>query len=102
MNNSNLLRELFKEISIKNTHNYNTYYDIYYLTDTQLKFSINDDRIGRFLTYSIRYENNNYNGYVFEGMQSNRTNIIRSERKYNIKNKQEFWTWFSQFYNELH
>ncbi len=102
MNNSNLLRELFKEISIKNSPNYNTYYDIYYLTDTELKFSINDDRIGRFLTYSIRYENNNYNGYGFEGMQSNRTNIIRSERKYNIKNKEEFWKWFSQFYNDLH
>ena len=35
-------------------------------------------------------------------MQSNRTNIIRSERKYNIKNKEEFWKWFSQFYNDLH
>ncbi len=93
---SSLLREIFKDITNKDT----CYHDIYYLTDTEVKFSINDDLISRVLTYSIRNENKIYNVYSFEKSKITNT-IIRHEIKKDIKNKKEFWIWYSNFYNNL-
>lgn len=92
-----MLRDIFKEISKKNS----PYYDTYYLTDTEIKFSINDDRIFRVITCSLRIENGKYIAYGFEKSQINNSFINRNDVK-EIKTLNEFWSWYSSFYNNLH
>lgn len=92
-----LLREIFKEVNERDS----PYKKIYYLTDTEIRFSINDDRVGRTLDYSIRKENNKYMAYGFERSQiSGITGNNRQEIK-EINNRDEFWKWYSEFYNDL-
>ncbi len=91
-----MLREIFKKISERNS----AYYDIYYLTDTEIRFSINDDRINRILTYSIRFEDNKYNAYAFE--KSKITNLSIRNKMKEVKTVDEFWLWFNSFYNDLY
>ena len=92
-----MLRDIFREISKANS----PYYDTYYLTDTEIRFSINDDRVQRVLTYSVRVENDKYNAYGFEKHKISGLPIIRYEMK-EVKTVDEFWEWYKSFYSDLH
>ena len=92
-----MLREIFRQINAKDS----PYYDIYYLTDTEIRFSINDDRIGRVITSSIRNENNKYIAYSFEKSKIPNSPIIRHDKK-EVISIDEYWKWFNDFYNDLH
>ena len=64
-----MLREIFKQVSYRDS----PYKDIYYLTDTEIRFSIyNQDK---FITISLRVENDRYIVYGFETTKNN--TIIR-------------------------
>ena len=81
----NVLREIFKDVNERDS----PYRDIYYLTDTEIRFSIKDDRIARILNYSVRKENDKYiNSNIRQGIKE-------------INSREEFWKWFSNFYNDL-
>lgn len=82
-----MLRELFKQISIKDS----PYKNIYYLTDTELRFSISDGRV-----ISIRHEDNKYIAYGFEGITT-----INRQQIQEIKTINEFWSWYNKFYNNF-
>ncbi len=82
-----MLRELFKQISIKDS----PYKNIYYLTDTELRFSISDGRV-----ISIRHEDNKYIVYGFEG-----NSTINRQQIQEIKTINEFWSWYNKFYNNF-
>jgi hypothetical protein len=91
-----MLREIFKEVSKREN---NSYYDVYYLTDTEIRFTIDDDRVGYKITASVRKENNKYIAYGFvnvKGFQS--PTIIRHTSK-EVLNETEFWEWYRKFYN---
>lgn len=92
-----MLREIFKSISIKNS----PYNNIYYLTDTELTFTINDDRIARKITISIRNEDNHYIAYGFETSQIEGLNNNVRHRRNEVLNIEHFWKWYSNFYNDL-
>ena len=96
---NSLIREIYKDINKKDS----AYYDIYYLTDTVVKFSINDDRLSRVIICSLRNENNSYNIYGFEKsiILSKTAPITRHNNKNGIKTKEEFWKWYSDFYNNI-
>lgn len=90
-----MLRDIYRKVNERNS----PYYDIYYLTDTEVRFSINDDKINRVLIYSIRFENNKYNAYGFEKSKiANISNIMRHKIK-EVKTVEEFWKWYEDFYN---
>lgn len=93
-----MLRELFKAISVKDS----PYHNIYYLTDTEVRFSINDDRIGRVVTVSVRNENDKYVAYGFEKSQISAINTTMRHSKQEVKNLDEFWKWYSNYYNDTH
>lgn len=82
-----MLRELFKQISVKDS----PYKNIYYLTDTELRFSISDGRV-----ISIRHEDNKYIVYGFEG-----NSTINRQQIQEIKTINEFWSWYNKFYNNF-
>ncbi len=91
-----MLRELYRKINERNS----PYYDIYYLTDTEVRFSLKDNN--RILTYSVRFENNKYNFYGFEKSKiPEMSNIIR-HKMLEIKNIDEFWICFNNFNNNLY
>jgi len=92
-----LLRQIFKDINEKNS----PYKNIYYLTDTEVRFSINDDKNARILTYSIRKENNKYIAYGFEKYQISDLSSVNNNRQEikEINNSDEFWKWYLEFYN---
>jgi len=93
-----MLREIFKDVNERDS----PYRDIYYLTDTEIRFSIKDDRIARILNYSIRKENDKYIAYAFERSQiTGLSNLNNRQKTKEIKNREEFWKWFSDFYNDL-
>lgn len=91
-----MLREIFKEISRKEN---SAYYNIYYLTDTELRFSINDDRVGVVITTSIRHENDKYIAYGFETYNGIPTLGTRRQTSKEVKNEKEFWEWYNSFYH---
>lgn len=91
-----MLREIFKEVCKREN---SAYYNVYYLTDTEIRFTIDDDRVGTKITTSVRNEENKYIAYGFvniKGFQS--SSIIRHASK-EVKNESEFWTWYRNFYN---
>lgn len=92
-----MLRDIFQSISTLNS----AYRDVYYLTDTEIRFSINDDRIGRVLTYSIRKENNKYMAYAFEKSQISSISTTNRQRIKEINTKEEFWKFYSDFYSDI-
>lgn len=92
-----MLRELFKAISTKDS----PYHNIYYLTDTELRFTTNDDRIGRVITISIRNENNKFMAYGFEKSQIQPISSTMRHSVKEVKNLEEFWRWYSNYYNGL-
>lgn len=91
-----MLRDIFKAISYKDS----AYYDIYYLTDSEIRFSINDDRVGRVITTSVRLEEGKYIAYGFEKSQIVGCPAKRHARN-EVKSIEEFWKWHSNFYNDL-
>ena len=93
----NILREIFKDVNERDS----PYRDIYYLTDTEIRFSIKDDRIARILNYSVRKEDDKYMAYAFERSQISRINSNIRQGIKEINSSEEFWKWFSNFYNDL-
>lgn len=85
-----MLREIFKQISVKDS----PYKDIYYLTDTELRFTINKLEINKQFIVSIRHETDKYIGYIFD-----KNNINVSQIYKEIANINDFWQWFLNFYN---
>jgi len=92
-----MLREIFQSINKLNT----PYKNIYYLTDTELRFSINDDRVGRIVTYSIRKENDKYVAYAFEKSQITSLSTTNRQRIKEVNTDEEFWKFHSDFYNDI-
>jgi hypothetical protein len=87
-----MLREIFKQVSYRDS----PYKDIYYLTDTEIRFSIyNQDK---FITISLRVENDRYIVYGFETTKNN--TIIRHKSE-QIDSIDFFWIWYNNFYNNL-
>lgn len=80
-----MLREIFRDINKKDS----PYKDIYYLTDTEIRFTINDNRFNRILIYSIRKENNKYIAYMFE-----KSNLNNKQNVIELENINQFWDWF--------
>jgi len=64
---------------------------------------IEKDRIGRIVSVLVKYKNGEYiaNGYETSQIPSLSNNRIRSETK-KIRSSDEFWKWYSNFYNDLH
>jgi len=92
-----MLRDIFKQISVKDS----AYKNIYYLTDTEISFSINDDRVGKVITISVRHENNKYIAYGFERSQLSFINSSVRNKQGEVKTIDEFWKWYSDFYNDM-
>jgi len=87
-----MLRDIFKQISFRNS----SYKDIYYLTDTEIRFSMyNGDNI---IITSLRIENNKYIVYGFEITKNKITIRHKSEEIDSVEN---FWIWYNNFYNNL-
>lgn len=92
-----MLRDIFKQVSGKDS----AYKNIYYLTDTEIRFSINDDRVGRIVTVSVRYENDKFMAYGFERSQISTINSSMRNKQGEVKTIDEFWKWYSDFYNDI-
>jgi len=92
-----MLRDIFKAISFRDS----PYYDSYYLTDSEIRFSINDDRVARVITVSVRLEEDKNIAYGFEKSKITGSPIIRHTRN-EVKTIEDFWKWYSNFYNDLH
>jgi len=93
----NILREIFKDVNERN----GPYKDIYYLTDTEIRFSIKNDRISTILNYSVRKENDKYIAYALERSQISGINSNNRQGIKEINSRDEFWIWFYNFYNNL-
>ena len=92
-----MLREIFKQVSVKDS----PYKDIYYLTDTEIRFSINNETTGKKIMISLRIENDRYNAYGFK-----QSYIIGQDNSVNNKYQEittieEFWQWYNNFYNDI-
>lgn len=90
-----MLRDIFKQISYKDS----PFKDVYYLTDTEIRFSINDNSIPsitRTITISLRHENYKYIVYGFEIINYSET--VKHESG-EVKTIEEFWQWYSNFSN---
>ncbi len=92
-----MLRELFKAISTRDS----PYHNIYYLTDTEVRFSINDDRIGRVITISVRNEGDKYVAYGFEKSQIQAITTTMRESMKEVKNLEDFWKWFNYYCSDM-
>lgn len=92
-----MLRELFKAISTKDS----PYHNIYYLTDTEVRFTINDDRIGRVITISVRHEGDKYVAYGFEKSQIQAVSGKMREAVKEVKGLDDFWKWFNYYCSDL-
>jgi len=87
-----MLREIFKQVSYRDS----PYKDIYYLTDTEIRFSIyNENTI---ITISLRIENDRYIVYGFETTKNKTITRHKNEQIDSIEN---FWIWYNNFYNNL-
>lgn len=80
-----MLRELFKQISVQDS----PYKNIYYLTDTEIRFSIND------INVSVRHEKDKYIAYIFEKNYQNTTKNARIE----IGKPDDLWKWLNEYRN---
>jgi len=78
-----MLRELFKQISSQDS----PYRNIYYLTDTEIRFSIND------ITVSVRHEKDKYIAYIFEKYHQNTTKNATIE----IVKSDDLWKWLNDY-----
>ncbi len=90
-----MLRDIFKQISYRDS----PFKDVYYLTDTEIRFSINDSSISnvhRTITISLRHENYKYIVYGFEIINNIQT--VKHESG-EINTIEEFWQWYSNFSN---
>jgi hypothetical protein len=92
-----MLRELFKAISTRDS----PYHNIYYLTDTEVRFSINDDRIGRVITISVRNEGDKYMAYGFEKSQIQVITTTMRQSMKEVKNLEDFWKWFNYYCSDM-
>lgn len=92
-----MLRDIFKRVSGKDS----AYKNVYYLTDTEIRFSINDDRVNRIVTISVRYENEKYMAYGFERSQNSAINSSIRNKQSEVSTIDEFWKWYSDFYNDI-
>lgn len=92
-----MLREIFKQISVRDS----PYRDIYYLTDTEIRFTINNENTKKKIMISLRIENHKYNVYGFK-----QSYIIGQDTNVNNKYQevitiQDFWQWYNNFYNDI-
>ena len=87
-----MLRDIFKQISYRDS----PFKDVYYLTDTEIRFSISDNSISRTITISLRHENYKYIVYGFEIINNIQT--VKHESG-EINTIEEFWQWYSNFSN---
>jgi Trm5-related predicted tRNA methylase len=94
---------IINEITSKITDEYSYCYKNRIIEKDRIGFSLNDDRIGRTVSVLLEYKNGEYiaNGYETSQIPSLSNNRIRSETK-KIKSSDEFWKWYSNFYNDLH
>ncbi len=94
---------IINEITSKITDEYSYCYKNRIIEKDRIGFSLNDDRIGRTVSVLLEYKNGEYIANCYETSQipSLSNNRIRSETK-KIRSSDEFWRWYSNFYNDLH
>jgi len=92
--------------SIYNKINDNSaYYNIIY-DKNKIGFSINDDRISRVISILLEYKDSKYIAYGIEKSQIKELNYgFNNKNRTDIKiivSIEDFWKWFSSFYNDMH
>jgi len=91
-----MLREIFKQISVKDS----PFKDIYYLTDTEVRFNINNETTGKKIMLSLRIENDKYILYGFKQSYITNTDTILITKRNEIITIEEFWKFYNNFYND--
>lgn len=92
-----MLREIFKQISVKDS----PYKEIYYLTDTEIRFSINNENTGKKIMISLRIENNTYMLYCFKQSYVIGQDTSMNNKYQEINTIEEFWESYNNFYNDI-
>lgn len=92
-----MLREIFKQVSVKDS----PYKEIYYLTDTEIRFSINNETTGKKIMISLRIENDRYNVYGFKQSYIIGQDTSVNNKYQEITTIEEFWEWYNNFYNDI-
>jgi hypothetical protein len=94
-----LINEIYSVIN----NNHSTCYKNQIVEDNKIGFSINDDRVGRVVSVSVEFKDGSYiaSGYECSQISCISSNKNRSETK-EVKSSDEFWKWYSNFYNDMH